>query len=152
MLPSRSAMWMGRFGRRMHLSLEFSSRLNVTIVSGPHWKNPAFWSSPHPPSHGKEGGGRRGSVWFWFMEDEGQLQPVPNIGRDHFSQQMFYLLQPSQILSWFSNSSLTSLTPEVSGSKRTPPAFICFQIILFWGGYGMGSGRRNKGNKLATRW
>lgn len=67
------------------------------------------------------------------MEGEGQLQLIPNTGRNYFSQHMFHNLQPTQVLPLFSSSFLTLLTAEVSGSKITLPAFLGFQIILLAG-------------------
>lgn len=67
------------------------------------------------------------------MEGEGQLQPIWNTGRNYFSQQMFHLLQPTQVLPLFSSSSLTLLTAEVSRSQITLPALLGFQIILLAG-------------------
>ena len=54
------------------MSLEFFSRLNVSIVSGPNLEKSVILIQPaSPPYHEKEGGGRRDSLRLWFMEDEG---------------------------------------------------------------------------------
>lgn len=50
---------------------------------------------------------------------------VPKHWQQALPQQMFCLLQPTQVLSRFSSSSsLTCLTPEVSGFKTTRLQFL----------------------------
>lgn len=79
-----------------------------------------------------------GTVYGYGLWKMRELQPFPDTGRNHFSQQVFCLLQPTQVLSRFSSSSLTSLTPEVSGSKITLPAFLGYQIVLLGDGWEVG--------------
>ena len=83
----------------------------------------------------EEEGGTVYGYGLWKMRE---LQPFPNTGRNHFSQKIFCLLQPTQVLSRFSSSSLPSLTPEVSGSKITLSAFLGYQIVLLGDGWEVG--------------
>lgn len=127
-------MSIDKVNRGRYLSLEFFSSLTVSIVNSPqsgkcHLSNLACL--PHLMRKREEEEG-------WFMIEKKRVHSSCPQTLANIPQQMFYLLQPTPVVSRFSSFFLTSLTPRISGSETSLPTSLCVQITLSGGGWEVG--------------
>lgn len=125
---------MDKVNRGRYLSLEFFSSLTMSIVSSPqsgkcHLFNLACLSHIMRKSEDEE---------VWFMIEKKRVYSSCPQTLANIPQQMFYLLQPTQVVSRLSHFFLTSLTFRVSGSETSLPTYPCVQITLSGGGWEIG--------------